>query len=155
MEINFYILSDENIPIKSKQAFFYLNILNLSSYETIFKELSKNNRLIFNVLNEKEKEDIKNQLTLQKIENYDIIINNVKEIKYIYKISPLLINSIIFALLIGLSWLFCFLFQICYRFDIFLLVGTIILSSFFYYIYQIYFEKDCKKLFYKNILKTL
>lgn len=155
MEINFYILSDENIPIKSKQAFFYLNILNLSSYETIFKELSKNNRLIFNVLNEKEKEDIKNQLTLQKIENYDIIINKGKEIIYIYKISPLLINSIIFALLIGLSWLFCFLFQICYRFDIFLLVGTIILSSFFYYIYQIYFEKDCKKLFYKNILKTL
>jgi hypothetical protein len=155
MEINFYILSDGNIPIKSKQAFFYLNILNLSSYETIFKELSKNNRLIFNVLNEKEKEDIKNQLTLQKIENYDIIINKGKEIKYIYKISPLLINSIIFALLIGLSWLFCFLFQICYRFDIFLLVGTIILSSFFYYIYQIYFEKDCKKLFYKNILKTL
>ena len=155
MKINFYILSDGNIPIKSKQAFFYLNILNLSSYETIFKELSKNNRLIFNILNEKEKEDIKNQLTLQKIENYDIIINKGKEIKYIYKISPLLINSIIFALLIGLSWLFCFLFQICYKFDIFLLVGTIILSSFFYYIYQIYFEKDFKKIFYKNILKTL
>ena len=154
MEINFYILNDFEIPIKSSRIFFYIHISKLSSYKHIFKELSKNYKLIFNVLNEKEKEIVQSQLILDEIENYDIIISK-KDVKYIYKVSPFLLNTIIFSILIGLSWLLCFLFQVSYKFDIFLLVGSIILSSFFYYIYQIYFEKDFKKIFYKNILKTL
>jgi hypothetical protein len=161
MEFHFYIYETHDEIFETDLSIIFINFFYIKNYIQLFQNLSIGNGNILNFyvrdnyqrkVLEKKIMDIKN-CNIKYI--YDIKKSKQKKKEYSYYISPLIINSFAFSLVILFSWLVCFSIQITERFEPILMLGIIILSSFLYYLYQLNMENMIKSKIHRTIYKII